>query len=186
MKVFAVAGSLRKGSWNRKLLRLAADMLSAKGHELDIGDLLDDLDMPHYNADVEDATGYPPGAREMARRVTASDAMMVVSPEFSHTIPGVLKNAIDWLSHMDTAPLRGRSVVLLSASPSLVGGNRGLWQTRIPFETCGTWVHPDMFSLARSHLAFEEDGTLKDQALAGRLDALLDDYLSAAAALNAR
>lgn len=185
MKVFATAASLRKGSWNRKLLGLAADIVAADGHEVDLAEFAE-FDMPHYNADIQEAEGFPPGAVDLARRITDSDAFVLAIPEYNYSLPGVLKNALDWLSRMEKVPLAGRTVNPISASPSLVGGNRGLWQARIPFECMGAWLYPGMFSLAQAHMAFDDDGRLKDSALMERFEFVLRDYLVTAAAINGR
>jgi chromate reductase, NAD(P)H dehydrogenase (quinone) len=185
MKVFATAASLRKGSINLKLIELAANIMRDDGHEVDVVEFAA-FDMPFYSGDVQADHGMPPGALELARRVNDSDACVIAVPEYNYSIPGVLKNAIDWLSRMEKVPFAGRTVSLISASPSLVGGNRGLWQTRIPLECVGAWLYPGMFSLAQALQAFDEDGTLKDPELGARFVAVLRDYLAVTAAHNAR
>lgn len=92
---------------------------------------------------------------ELRRRLEANDAFVIVSPEYNSSMPGVLKNAIDWTSRHKPQPFNGRHALLLSASPSIVGGNRGLWALRIPLEHLGARVYPDMFSLAQAHEAFK-------------------------------
>jgi NAD(P)H-dependent FMN reductase len=83
-----------------------------------------------------------------------------------------VKNTIDWLSRLKPMPLRGKRALLLSASPSPVGGNRGLWALRVPLEGLGVHVFPEMFSLPSAHAAMS-DGALKDPALAKTLDGVL-------------
>jgi NAD(P)H-dependent FMN reductase len=82
----------------------------------------------------------------------------------------VLKNLIDWTSRLRPQPFNGKQVFLLSASPSMAGGNRGLWSLRIPLEHLGARVYPDMFSLAQAHEAFADDGRLKNDLLQKRFD----------------
>jgi chromate reductase, NAD(P)H dehydrogenase (quinone) len=101
--------------------------------------------------------------------VEAADALLIACPEYNYAIAGPLKNAIDWVSRARPMPWKGRSVYLLSASPSPMGGIRGLWQTRVPLEGCGALVFPDMFALAHAKDAFDEHGGLKDERLAQRL-----------------
>src|SRR5690606_9473290 len=120
---------------------------------------------------------FPPGAEELKRRLEAVDALIIASPEYNYSTPGALKNAIDWVSRYTPTPLRGKHLLLMSASRSLVGGNRGLWATRVPFETLGTFVYPGMFSLAQAHNAFGEGGKLADPALQERLDGLVDAFV---------
>ena len=184
MKVFATAASLRKGSFNRKLINLA-EIMRADGHEVGLADF-HEFDMPLYDGDLQDAEGMPAGTLELARRIEEFDACVMSTPEYNYSLPGVLKKAIDWLSRMDKVPLANRTMSLISASPSLVGGNRGLWQAHIPLECVGAWLYPGIFSLAQAAQAFNEDETLKDAALSERLVFVLKDYLSVTAAFNAR
>src|SRR5207248_11784865 len=110
---------------------------------------------PSYDGDAEKESGIPPGAHELHRRLVASDAFVIVSPEYNASMPGVLKNAIDWTSRFRPQPFDTRQGLPLSASPSLAGRNRGLWALRIPLEHLGARVYPDMFSLAGAHKAFD-------------------------------
>lgn len=182
MKVLAFAASLKKNSLNRKLITLAAELARAEGAEVDLAEF-SEFDMPLYNGDVEQAQGLPEGALNLKRRVEAAGALILAVPEYNYSIPGVLKNAIDWVSRARPIPWRGRSVFLMSASPSPMGGVRGLWQTRIPLEGCGAIVFPDMFSLAHAHEAFDAAGKLKDGGLAARLEKEVVGFLRLAEAL---
>jgi NAD(P)H-dependent FMN reductase len=118
---------------------------------------------------VDAAQGLPPGGLALKRRVEAADALLLAAPEYNYSVSGALKNAIDWVSRARPMPWRGRSVYLLSASPSPMGGIRGLWQTRIPLEGCGALVFPDMFALPHANEAFDAAGRLRDEKLAERL-----------------
>jgi NAD(P)H-dependent FMN reductase len=176
MKLLALAGALRKGSLNRQLLSLAVKLLEGAGAEIDPIDFRA-LAIPIYDGDVETSTGLPPGALELAARVTAADGLVIAAPEYNMSMPALLKNAIDWLSRAKPMPLRGKTALLMSASPSLVGGNRGLWALRVPLEVLGVHVYPDMFSLASAHQAFKPDGELVDEALAKFLRRVVDGYV---------
>lgn len=167
MRVLAFAASLRKGSLNRRLIELACGLVREAGAEVDLADF-HDFDMPLYDGDLDTGT-LPPGAQELKRRLDAAEALVIATPEYNFSIPGTLKNAIDWVSRARPIPWRGKSVYLMSASPSPMGGIRGLWQTRIPLEGCGALVFPDMFALANAHQAFDDAGGLRDPALAARL-----------------
>ena len=103
---------------------------------------------------------------------------MISSPEYNYAVPGTLKNALDWSSRYKPSSTAGKHAYLLSASPSLVGGNRGLWSLRQPLEVAGVHVYPGMFSLASAHEAFADDGQLKDQGLQGRLDGELGQFIA--------
>lgn len=182
MKVFALAGSLRAGSFNRKLLEIAIATAEREGAIVDHG-ALRDFEMPLYDYDVEAASGPPAGALALAARITAADALLIASPEYNYSVPGVLKNAIDWLSRVKPMPLRGKRALLLSASLSLVGGNRGLWALRVPLEALGVHVYPDMFSLASAHEALQE-GAVKDPLLAKLLDGMVARWVGEAKRLT--
>ena len=168
MKILAFAASLRRGSLNKKLVTTVAGMLRELGGDVDLADFAE-FDMPLYDGDKQAAEGLPPGALRLKERVEAASALVIASPEYNYSIPGTLKNAIDWVSRARPMPWRGRSIYLVSASPGAVGGIRGLWQTRIPLEGCGALVFPDMFALAHADRAFGDDGRLADAATADRL-----------------
>lgn len=176
IRILAFAASLRKESFNKHLIRLAADMARDAGAEVDLADFAE-FDMPLYNGDDDATTGRPEGALELIRRIEAADGIIISSPEYNYSVPGTLKNAIDWVSRHKPMPLRGRSGLLLSASPSMVGGIRGLWQLRIPLEGLGVILHPDMFALALASQAFDEEGKLKDEAMEKRLRGTVDHYI---------
>jgi NAD(P)H-dependent FMN reductase len=183
MKLLAFAASLRLGSWNRKLLTCAVRATRDRGVEVDVAEFAD-FDVPLYNADVQNASGIPSGAVEFGRRIGAADGLVLASPEYNYSLPGTLKNLIDWVSRIRPVPLRGKHAVLLAASNGQFGGIRGLWQLRIPLEGLGMIVCPDMFALAWAAKAFTEEGELADPATAERLGKLLDGYLDMAARLS--
>lgn len=185
MKLLAFAASLRKESMNKRLLAKAVEIAAGNGAKVDHADFRE-FDMPHYDFDLQQADGIPPGAADLGRRIAEADGVMIASPEYNHSIPGTLKNAIDWLSRMDPVPLNGACVMLLSASPAMVGGYRGLMQVRIPLDTVGAWVSPKMFALAQAQNAYDDDGDLKDPAIAKLLEAMIVDFMSAARALGTR
>lgn len=129
-----------------------------------------EFDMPLYDGDMEEAQGLPGGALALRDRLERCEAFVLSSPEYNASLPGVVKNAIDWVSRVRPQPFKTKHALLVSASPSLVGGNRGLWALRVPLEHLGTRVYPDMFSLAEAHQGFAEDGQLADATLQLRLE----------------
>ena len=136
-----------------------------------------DFDAPSYNGDVEGDDGMPAGAQAFRQRLEAAHGFVIVSPEYNGSMPGVLKNAIDWVSRARPQPFNERHGLLLSASPSMAGGNRGLWALRVPLEHLGARVYPDMFSLARAHSAFKDGGGIADERLAARLEDTVANFL---------
>ncbi|MGW2824808.1 NADPH-dependent FMN reductase [Streptomyces sp. NPDC001443] len=176
LRVLVFGASLRADSVNARLAALVARLVSDAGAGVDLA-LMRDFDMPLYDGDVEAAEGLPPGALALRDRLDRSDAFVIASPEYNASVPGVLKNAIDWVSRVRPQPFKTKHALLVSASPSLVGGNRGLWALRVPLEHLGTRVYPDMFSLADSYQAFAEDGRLIDAGLHERLTETVSGFL---------
>jgi chromate reductase len=176
VRLLAFAASLKRESLNRKLINLAVELAREAQVEVDLADFRE-FDMPLYDADLQNSAGFPEGAQELARRIEAVDGLMIASPEYNYSLPGTLKNAIDWVSRMKPMPLRGKHGVLLAASTSVVGGSRGLWALRVPLEGLGVMLLPDMFALAQAAEAFDEQGKLKDPELQKRLRKLVHGYL---------
>jgi NAD(P)H-dependent FMN reductase len=175
------SASLREGSWNARLAALAADAIETNGGDVDMASMAD-FDCPSYNADVQGRDGFPAGAGEMRRRLEQCDGFVISSPEYNASMPGVLKNAVDWVSRFDPQPFNERHGLLLSASPSMVGGNRGLWALRVPFEHLGARIYPDMFSLAQAHRAFDAEGHLADERLQDRFNMNIVNFMDTAEA----
>ncbi|GAA3897144.1 NADPH-dependent FMN reductase [Streptomyces sp. NPDC003631] len=177
LRVLVFGGALRADSANARLAALVARLISDTGAAVDLASMRD-FDMPLYDGDMEAAEGLPPGALALRDRLDRSDAFVIASPEYNASVPGVLKNAIDWVSRVRPQPFKTKHAMLVSASPSLVGGNRGLWALRVPLEHLGTRVYPDMFSVADSYQAFAEDGALADSGLQQRLTETVAGFLS--------
>jgi chromate reductase len=180
LKVLVFAASLRAESLNRTLAALAARVAARYGATVDLASMRD-FDVPIYDGDLEAAGGIPPGAQELRRRLLANDAFIISSPEYNASMPGTIKNLIDWTSRFRPQPFDARHCLLLSASPSLAGGNRGLWALRMPLEHLGTRVFPDMFSLSMAHKAFA-GGEIADPRLRTRFEENLQAFLSLAEA----
>lgn len=182
MRLLAFAASLRRGSYNRRLIALAAQIARDQGAEVDLADF-HEFDMPLYDGDLQAAEGIPPGAQALGARVAAAQGLLISSPEYNYSLPGTLKNAIDWVSRLKPMPLRGKSCFLLSASNGQIGGIRGLWQLRIPLEGLGVVVYPDMYALPSAGEAFEDGGRLREPDRQQRLAAMLERYLDLAGRL---
>jgi len=175
MRLLTFAASLRRDSLNKKLLAVAEGYARAAGAEVDHADMAD-FDMPLYSGDIQ-SEGFPPGADHLRDRILANDGLVIVSPEYNYSMPGALKNAIDWVSRYRPQPWTGKHVLLLAASPSMIGGLRGLWHLRQPIAGLGAHVYPGMFGLAKAHEAFGEDGSLKVESLAQGLETLIADFI---------
>jgi chromate reductase len=180
-RVLVLSASRREESLNTRLATLVAETVVAGGHAADLVSI-GEFDMGPYDGDAEVSGTFPAGAEAFRRRLDASDAFVISSPEYNASMPGVLKNAIDWVSRFRPQPFHERHGLLVSASPSMVGGNRGLWSLRVPLEHLGARIYPDMFSLAQAHLAFDEQGRLANARLQERLETTLTGFLELAEA----
>jgi chromate reductase, NAD(P)H dehydrogenase (quinone) len=174
--VLVFSASMRGDSLNSRLARLAAATVEAHGGDVDLASMVE-FDAPSYDGDVQASDGFPAGAEEFRRRLERADAFVVASPEYNASIPGALKNAIDWVSRFRPQPFNERHGLLVSASPSMVGGNRGLWALRIPFEHLGARLYPDMFSLAQAHRAFDAEGRIANEQLQERFETNVANFM---------
>ena len=183
VRVLVFAASLRPGSLNERLAALAAAVLQEHGAIADRAAMAD-FDCPSYDADDEKETGIAPGAQRLRDRLIAADAFVIASPEYNASMPGHLKNVIDWASRIRPQPFNGRQGMLLSASPSMAGGNRGLWSLRVPLEHLGARVYPDMFSLAQAHQAFDPAGRIAAPVLQERFERSIECFLDVVEAVK--
>jgi chromate reductase len=173
-QISAFAGSLRRGSLNRALLRAAVEVappsLRITIHELG--------ELPLYNADV-DASGPPPVVAALRDAVRASQGLLIATPEYNHGVPGVLKNAIDWLSRppRDSA-LNGKVAGIIGASPGMTGTARAQSQLRQAFVFTNTYalLQPEVL-VARASDKFAPDGTLSDASTREFLSTFFKAYL---------
>ena len=176
LHVLVVGGSLRRDSLNNKLAGLAAREVTSDGHVAELT-TIGDFECPSYDGDVEVEAGIPHGAKAFCRRLRHSDALMISSPEYNASFSGAIKNLIDWVSRFRPQPFNGKQVLLMSASPAMAGGNRGVWSLRVPLEHLGARVYPDMFSLAQAHEAFTDDGRIANDMLRKRFADTIDCFL---------
>jgi NAD(P)H-dependent FMN reductase len=176
LRVLVLGASARTGSLNERLAGLAAAAAERNGARVERATITE-FGLPFYDQDLEAESGIPEGAHAFCRRLKAADALVIASPEYNASMPGELKNLIDWVSRFRPQPFNGKQCLLLSASPAMAGGNRGLWALRVPLEHLGTRVYPDMFSLAQAHHAFGDDGRLANDLLQKRFDETLRCFL---------
>ncbi|MCW8305431.1 NAD(P)H-dependent oxidoreductase [Acidiphilium sp. PA] len=126
--IVGLCGSLRHGSFNMAALRAAADLVP-EGVAIDIAGI---GDIPLYNDDVR-VIGMPDPVLALAGRIAAADAVLIATPEYNYSIPGVLKNTIDWLSRCEPQPFRGKPVAIMGASPGMIGTARAQYDLRKVF-----------------------------------------------------
>src|ERR1700722_3529976 len=165
-RILAFAGSLRRESFNKKLVPIAA-----KGAR-DGGPLapligLEDFPLPLFDQDLEAELGMPENGMKLKKLFIDHEGLLIASPEYNSSITGVLKNAIDWVSRPAPGepPLvafRGKVATLMSASPGALGGLRGLVHVRSILGNIGVIVLPDQIAVAKANEAFKPDGSLTD------------------------
>jgi chromate reductase len=168
-RILAFAGSLRKDSYNKKLVHVAAEGARAAGAEVTYLDLRD-YPLPIYDGDLEAAEGLPANAAKLKQLFIAHQGLLISSPEYNSSISAALKNTIDWVSRPqpNEKPLvafSGKVAALMSASPGALGGLRGLVHVRSILSCINVIVLPGQIAVPKSHEAFDADGTLKDEKL---------------------
>lgn len=160
LSFLAIAGSLRRKSYNRALLRAVAEVApdDVTVHIVDLSDI------PLYDADVEQE-GDPDSVRALKEALRASDALVMATPEYNHGMSGVTKNAVDWLSRPPKdAPLAGKPVGILGASPGITGTARAQSQLRQSLVFANAYCMPQPEILVyRAHEKFDDDGRLTDE-----------------------
>jgi NAD(P)H-dependent FMN reductase len=163
-KILAFAASARTHSFNKKLVRVAANGALAAGAEVNVIDLRD-FPMPIYDGDIEADSGMPEKALELRRLLMQHQGFLIASPEYNGSLPALLKNAIDWTSRPvdgedGLAPYRNKVAVLMSTSPGSYGGLRGLTHVRTILSNIGVIVLPDQLAVGKSHEVFAADGSI--------------------------
>jgi chromate reductase, NAD(P)H dehydrogenase (quinone) len=157
MRILGLPGSLRAGSHNVALLRAAAETLPP-GVELVVWDRIRDL--PHYDEDL-DVEPAPEAVQALRDAIAEADAVLVATPEYNHSIPGALKNALDWASRpYATNPLRGKPAAVIGASTGLFGAVWAQAETRKVLEAIGARVVDAELPIGQAHEAFDGDGRL--------------------------
>ena len=137
-----------------------------------------DFDSVSFDFDVEQETGVPEPATRFRRWLEAADAFVIASPEYNASIPGALKNLIDWVSRVRPQPFNGRQGLLMSASPSMAGGNRGLWSLRVPLEHLGSRALSRTCSHSRRRTRrFRPDGSIANDVLQARFAETIGCFL---------
>ena len=159
--ILAISGSLRASSFNTSLLRAVA---SRAPDTLRL-DIITPRGVPLYDGDVEERDGIPPIVEELKERVRAADALVIATPEYNFSVPGVLKNMIDWLSRGEHQPFNGKHVGIMGASTGPVGTARSQYHLRTTLQGLYALVmpRPEIF-VTHARDKFASDGTLTDEA----------------------
>lgn len=168
VKILAFAGSARKDSLNKKLIRVAAKAAEAAGAEVTLLDLRD-YELPMYDGDCEAELGLPEKARELKKIFQAHDGLLIASPEHNSSYSSMLKNLVDWVSRSagpEDKPLSafsGKYAAIMATSPGALGGLRGLYQLRELLANINVTVLAQIQAVGQGGTAFDEAGNLKDE-----------------------
>jgi chromate reductase, NAD(P)H dehydrogenase (quinone) len=180
IRIVGIAGSLRKGSYNRSLLNAAGSLLP-EGATLEIAEI---GDLPLFNSDVLDA-GLPDSVNTLGQVIAGADAVLIVTPEYNYSVPGVLKNAIDWVSRHPSQPLQGKPVAIMGASMGNLGTARAQYHLRqiLVFLDAHPINKPEVM-VGGAHTKFDGEGTLNDDATAEFVRKLLESLVAWAVRLG--
>jgi chromate reductase len=180
ISILGFAGSLRKGSYNKAILRAAQDLIP-RGSQLEIFDL---AGIPIFNQDLE---GEPPEkVKEFKKKIRAADAILIATPEYNYSIPGVLKNAIDWASrpHGDNV-LEGKPVAIMGASIGMLGTARAQYHLRQTFVFLNMYpVNKPEVMVPFAQNSINEQGQVTDQKTKDKIRELLESLVTWAARLK--
>lgn len=166
-KILAFAGSLRKDSYNKKLVQIAIRGAKEAGADVTYIDLKD-YPLPIYDQDIEDSQGLPENALKLKKLMLEHDGFLISCPEYNSSMPAAFKNVIDWASRQASPDeiylccYADKAVALMSASPGALGGIRSLVHVRSIFGNINSIVLPKQKCISQAHAAFGDDGDLKD------------------------
>jgi len=171
LHILGISGSLRTGSYNTAALR-TAQSLAPKGMIIDIFDI---APIPLYNEDIREQ-GFPPSVDDFRNRIKQADALLFVTPEYNYSIPGVLKNAIDWASRPPEQPFDGKPIAIMGASPSMLGTARCQYQLRQCFIFLNGYIlnRPEVM-IANAPSKFDQNGQLTDEKTKDLMRLQLDE-----------
>ena len=174
-KILGFAGSLRRESFNKRLVRVAATGARDAGADVTVIDLAD-YPLPIYDADLEAEQGLPENVMKLKELFHDHDALLIAAPEYNGSITGVLKNTIDWVSRpADNEPplfsFVGKVASLMAASPGALGGMRGLVHVRAILSGIRVIVLPNQIAVPKAHEVFHGD-TLTDERRRAAVEAL--------------
>ncbi len=188
-KILAFAGSARKDSFNKKLVKIAIAGAKSAGAEVTYLDFRD-LPLPLYDEDLETAEGLPENVLKLKAMMKAHQGFLIACPEYNSSITPLLKNAIDWASRPEPGEpslvcFQGKVAVLMSASPGGLGGLRGLVHVRSILGNIGVLVLPDQKAIGSAFQAFDENDNLRDESQQAAIMQLGNKLATVAAKLNA-
>lgn len=180
INIIGFTGSLRRNSYNRAALQAAKELLP-EGVNLEIEDL---SSIPFFNEDLE-AEGIPQVVVDFKQKIANADAILIATPEYNYSIPPVLKNALDWASRGKDAPVNGKPLAIMSASPSMLGGARVQYHLRQVCVGLNLMVvnKPEVF-ITYANKKFNEEGILIDEYTKGAVSRLVNALVDKVKDLN--
>jgi chromate reductase, NAD(P)H dehydrogenase (quinone) len=166
LNVVSICGSLRKGSYNRMVMN-ALQGYAPEGMRITEAPAF--AAFPLYNADIQNSSGFPAPVQALAEAIRAADGVIFVSPEYNYSIPGALKNAIDWVSRMPNQPFAGKPIAIQSATGGALGGGRMQYDLRRCMIFLDAWTinKPEIFIGNCSQRIDEKTGQIKDEQTIG-------------------
>jgi chromate reductase, NAD(P)H dehydrogenase (quinone) len=183
LKVLAFNGSLRSGSFNKKIMLQACDELRNLQCEVTVLDLRS-LELPIYDGDLEDAHGLPTGGQKLIDAILAADALLIGNPEYNGSTSGALKNAIDWATRGDKNPFVGKVTLLVGTSTGWWGSIRSNMATRLVLTHLRAVVVPVQVTIPNAEENIDEKGLLKLEAHKKLLHAGLEELVKMAKAFK--
>lgn len=186
VKILAFAGATRSGSFNKKLIKQAAEFAREAGADVQLIEL-NDYVLPFYDGDLEQESGLPEKAVELKKLMEKADAFLIASPEYNASMSAVLKNTIDWTSRpggVEGSVYAGKVAALISASPGGLGGLRGLVHLRAVLMNLGVLVITPQHSTSQAHEAFGDHG-LKEEAQAQKVRDVVQELVRVTGKLKA-
>ena len=175
INVITICGSLRAGSYNAMVAR-SLPLLAPEGMSIKASPPLDAI--PPYNADVQ-AKGFPDAVSALGEAIRAANGVIIVTPEYNYSIPGVLKNAIDWVSRLDNQPFKNQAVALQSASQGILGGARAQYHLRqsMVFLDAFVFNRPEILIASAKGKFDEAAGQISDEPARGLIRQQLAAFL---------
>lgn len=172
INILGISGSLRKNSFNTAALN-TAKKLAPKGMVIDIFDI---SPIPLYNEDIREK-GFPKPVEDLRASIKKADGILIVTPEYNYSVPGVLKNAIDWASRPPEQPFNGKPMAIMGASMGMLGTARAQYHLRQCFIYLNAYImnQPEIM-ISSAHTKFDKDGQLTDDKTSELLKTFLDEF----------
>jgi len=184
MRIAAIAGSLRKDSYNRRLLAIGVSALRKSGADVDELDLRE-FPLAVYDGDIESEQGLPEVAWKLKSRIAACQGIVIACPEYNASIPGTFKNVIDWTSRGGSNPWQGKVIALMGASNGPWGTQRMMPHLRQSLSLLGAIVIPQQINVASAGSVWDAEGKLLDDKLAPRVEKFAREFLHVTERLRA-